>query len=67
MALILSIFYIYAIVGMEIFHTNYRIIKNDKSYIDWEYATFNDFTGALLILFQISIEAKYIFILNNII
>lgn len=56
-----QIFYFWAIIGMENFNTKThgREGRMESPYVEYVYASFNNFHGALLLLFQVSIEAKY--------
>jgi len=54
-----TLFYVYAIIGMEIFNTNtFEYIPNSPYSTD-EFVTFNTFYGAIMVLFQIMIEANW--------
>jgi len=48
--------YLYAIIGMEIFNSKDQIYPTSP-YVDDNYADFNTFGGALLILLQVIVQA----------
>jgi len=57
MAVLFMVTYLYAIIGMEIFNSKDQIYENSP-YIKDNYANFNTFGGALLILFQVIVQAS---------
>ena len=50
--------YCYAIIGMEIFHSSGQVRSGDSPYNSDTYASFDSFGGALLILFQVVVQAQ---------
>ncbi|KAL4429432.1 hypothetical protein ABPG74_021019 [Tetrahymena malaccensis] len=55
---ILVVYYIYTYIGLDNFNTN-TFQYNPNSPYDQQYADFNNFYGAMLIYFQIMVEANW--------
>lgn len=49
--------YLYAVIGMEIFNSRGQI-HDSSPYIANPYASFDNFGGALLILFELIVQAQ---------
>ena len=54
-----TMFYVYAIIGMEIFNTKTFEHLADSPYATDSFVTFNTFYGAIMILFQVMVEANW--------
>jgi len=60
MPIIFMTIYIYASIGVELFNTNYnQYNKGNNPYESTDYADFNSFGSAFLLLFQIVVGPKY--------
>lgn len=59
MPIIFMIIYIYAAIGIEIFNTNYNEYHDEENPYAWtDYADFNSFGGAFLLLFQVVVGPR---------
>ena len=53
------IIYMYAAIGIEIFNTNYNEYHNEENPYAWtNYADFNSFGSAFLLLFQVVVGPR---------
>jgi hypothetical protein len=60
LSILMTVFYFYSILGMEIFNTKTNPYREDSPYADGSYVTytnFNSFGGGLLMLIQICTES----------
>ncbi|EGR34851.1 hypothetical protein IMG5_000790 [Ichthyophthirius multifiliis] len=57
--ILLIIFYIYALIGVNIFNTKLNSYRLNSPYDQNNYIDFNNFGNAMLILFQVMIEANW--------
>lgn len=57
--MIIIVYYIFAIIGIYLFNTVTQAYIADGEYQEYSYADFDSFTGGLLILFQVMIEANW--------
>jgi hypothetical protein len=59
---LLMVYYVYAIFGMQFFNANHNHIEEGGEFAMFEYSDFTTFGGSLLILFHINYGVAWSFI-----